>query len=277
MSYQRYPNASYPTPWAEGNMVKAGDVPVNEDGGVSEIQSVWNDATGGTAAYSFDGEGPTSDVPFDADNESVKAQGLLTIAEQVTDGDSYTIDSKVYVLEDSLTDVDGNVYSGGSEAQAKLNIIKALDLSGLAGTDYALSMTAHPTVDGAAFDGDDAVLTAKTAGAAGNSIVITETGQGFTHEDNVFDAGTLGTETAGSYGIETELELLASVGNVSVTGDGTLASPWLIEFLNPTEEDIPLITADDSSLSGDTIGTTIAEYLKGRKSLEVVAATAAPL
>ncbi|KKM00925.1 hypothetical protein LCGC14_1799530, partial [marine sediment metagenome] len=207
----------------------------------------------------------------------VKAQGVLTIAEPVTNADSFTIDAKVYVLQTSLTDVDGNIAIGGSEAQTKLNIIAALDLSGVAGTDYATSMTAHPTVDGAAFVVDDAVLTAKTAGTAGNSIVTTETGQGFTHADNVFDAATLGTETAGSNGIETELELLSSIGNVSVTGDGTLASPWLIEFLNPTESDIALITADDTNLTGDTIGTTIAEYFKGRKSLEVTQASGAPL
>jgi hypothetical protein len=131
------------------------------------------------------------------DAAPVAAQGTLTIAEPVTDGDTYTIDAKTYTLQTSLTDVDGNVAIGGSEAQTKLNIVAAMDLSGVAGTDYATSMTAHPTVDMAAFSGDDAVLTAKTAGVAGNSIVTTET---FTHASNIFDAATLGTTTAGTAG-----------------------------------------------------------------------------
>ena len=33
MSWQRYPNANYPTPWDEADMQKATDVSTNVDGG----------------------------------------------------------------------------------------------------------------------------------------------------------------------------------------------------------------------------------------------------
>ncbi len=147
MSWQRFPNANYPEAYDEDNMVKATDVPVNEDGGVAEIQSVWNDASGGTFTFSFDGQGPTGTINYNDDGS----------------------------------------------------------------------------------------------------------------------------------GIVTELELLSNIADVSVTGLGTLVSPWLIEFLDPSETDIVLLTADDGNLTGDTIGTTIEEYLKGRKSLEVTTATGGPL
>ncbi len=125
---------------------------------------------------------------------SVASEGTLTMDTQPTDGDTYTIDTKVYTFEDSLTDVDGNVNVGGTLAQAKLNLVSAMDLSGVAGTDYATSMTAHTTVDVAAFISDDAILTAKVEGVDGDSIATTET---FTAGSNIFDDPNLGVTTAG--------------------------------------------------------------------------------
>jgi hypothetical protein len=129
-----------------------------------------------------------------ADASGVASQGTLTIDTIPADTNTMTVDAKVYTFEDTLTDVDGNIFTGGTVAQAKLNIVAAFDLSGTAGVDYAASMTAHPTVDIAAFVGDDAVLTAKDVGTAGDSIDTTET---FTPAGNVFDGVTLGTTTAG--------------------------------------------------------------------------------
>jgi len=125
---------------------------------------------------------------------AVAAQGTLTMDTQPSDGDTYTIGSKTYTFQTTLTDVDGNVNIGGTLAQAKLNLVAAIDLSGVAGTDYATSMTAHTEVSVAAFSGDDAVITALVAGESGNSIATTET---FTAGTNVFDGATLGSTTLG--------------------------------------------------------------------------------
>jgi hypothetical protein len=40
MSWQRYPNANYPEPWAEADMVKATDVSTNVDGGSLTVTAV---------------------------------------------------------------------------------------------------------------------------------------------------------------------------------------------------------------------------------------------
>ena len=138
---------------------------------------------------------PTAAAIDPSAGAAIAAEGTLTLDTQPTDADDYTIDVKTYVLEDSLTDVDGNVNIGGTLAQAKLNIISAMNLSGVAGTDYALSMTAHPTVDAAAFISDDAVFTAKVAGRAGNDIATTHN---LTGGANGFDATTLGATTQGA-------------------------------------------------------------------------------
>ena len=124
----------------------------------------------------------------------VNAQGTLTMDTEPINGDTYTIDGKVYTFQTTLTDVDGNVNIGGTLAQAKLNLVAAMDRSGLAGTDYADLMTIHPSVDIAAFISDDAILTAKLGGAAGSLIATTES---FDAVTNIFDAATLGATTEG--------------------------------------------------------------------------------
>lgn len=75
----------------------------------------------------------------------------------------------------------------GVSATAQANTVAAIN-----GTDGLNSANLEATI--AAFVDNDAVITARYTGTAGNSIVTTET---FTSGSNVFDAGTLGTTTAG--------------------------------------------------------------------------------
>ena len=237
---------------------------------VDEVQSVYNGATGGVFKLTFDAQ-QTGDLDYNnAPNVSVAAEGSLTMDTQPTDGDTYTLDAKTYTFQTTLTNVDGNVNIGGSLAQAQANLVAAIDLSGSAGTDYATLMTAHTTVDVAAFATDIAVITAQTVGKAGNSIATTET---FAAGTNIFDAGTLGTTTLGNNGVETELELFSNITDVSITGAGTSGDPWLLTFLNPAQTDVAMMTANDTNLTGHTVGTTIAEDVKGGTEVAGVASS----
>jgi len=155
-----------------------------------ETLRVYDSATIDSAPVAAQGTLTLDTIPTGA----VKSEGTLTLDTIPTDADTMTVDGRVYTWEDSLTNVDGNIYTGGSLAQAKLNLVAAFDLSGTAGVDYATAMTAHATVTIAAFSVNDAVLTAVAPGTAGNTIVTTET---YTPAGNVFDAATLGTTTAG--------------------------------------------------------------------------------
>lgn len=132
---------------------------------------------------------PTTGTPINA----VASQGTLTIAEPVTAEDTMTIGATVYTFKANGTaSAAGEIDLGADEAATKLEIVKAIK-----GTDGYNEASA--TVDcAAAFDGDDLILTAKTANAEGDDIVTTET---FTHVSNVFDAATLGTTTAGVTGV----------------------------------------------------------------------------
>ena len=134
-------------------------------------------------------------VPVDNVDE-VASQGTLTIAEPVTDGDQFTIDSQEYTLLDTpLAAYDIDI--GANEAATKVNIVAAINASGTEGVEYFAGTLIHPTVEATAFSGDICVLTARTAGAAGDSIVTAETGQELTHAANIFDGATLGTTTSG--------------------------------------------------------------------------------
>jgi len=77
--------------------------------------------------------------------------------------------------------------------------------------------------------------------------------------------------TAGA--VETALELVSTIGDVSVTG-GDLPAAVLVEFLDPLGN-VPLMVADDTLLTGETVGTVVAQTQTGH--LEVTQATGAPL
>lgn len=112
---------------------------------------------------------------FSADiDEDVAASEVLTLTANVANNDTVTIDTKTYTFQTTLTDVDGNVHIGATASDSLDNLIAAINLGSGAGTDYATSMTLHPTVLAAAGAGDTMDATAKIGGTDGNSIATTE-------------------------------------------------------------------------------------------------------
>lgn len=105
-----------------------------------------------------------------------KASGVLTSSANYSDGETVTIGSKVYTLQNTLTNVDGHVKIGGSEAATILNLHHAINHSGgVSGTDYAAATTANTQVT-ATDDGVHALtVTAILSGIAGDAIATTET------------------------------------------------------------------------------------------------------
>jgi hypothetical protein len=111
---------------------------------------------------------------------AAKATGTLSMPTNPTDGQTVTVDGKVYTFQDTLTNVDGNVKKAGSANLSIINLYEALDApenGGAPGSDYALSMTDHSTVQkatGSTFPaGTTLPVEAKTAGAAGNALATT--------------------------------------------------------------------------------------------------------
>jgi hypothetical protein len=116
--------------------------------------------------------------------QGVAAQGTLTIAEPVTDEDTFNVNGTVYTLLIAPEGITNAIGIGANEAATKANI----EAQFVDGPD--------PDVNAIAFSGDDMVFTARNKGVAGDSIVFVE--GTLTHNSNVLDgSGTLGGTTAG--------------------------------------------------------------------------------
>jgi hypothetical protein len=77
--------------------------------------------------------------------------GTLTVASgTIANGDTVTIGTKTYTWQTTLTDVNGNVWRGTTNATALANLASAINLTAGAGTAYATAMTKHTLVSAVA-------------------------------------------------------------------------------------------------------------------------------
>ena len=123
---------------------------------------------------------------------AVASEGTLTSdATAPSDGDTVTIDTKIYTFKTALTPTEGEVLIGISAAVALDNLKSAINHTGTPDTDYKCAAV-HPTVTATTNADTTQIVQAKTKGIAGNSIVFEEAS---THLS--VDAATLGTTVAG--------------------------------------------------------------------------------
>lgn len=104
----------------------------------------------------------------------VAASGTLTSdATNVSDGDTVPVGSITYRFKTvpvAINDVDIGADAAGTLA----NLKKAINASGVSGTDYFAGTLAHPQVTAGALTGTTLVVTAVVPGTSGNSIATTE-------------------------------------------------------------------------------------------------------
>lgn len=106
----------------------------------------------------------------------VKARSVLTSSANYANAETVTINGKVYTFQTVLTNVDGNIFIGASEAASMANLVNAINLgAGTPGTDYAAATTAHPTVTAATDAAHAVTVTSKLPGPIGNAYTISET------------------------------------------------------------------------------------------------------
>ena len=105
------------------------------------------------------------------------ATGTFTDA-SVANAETVIVGGKTYTFETVLTNVDGNVALGADNTAALANLAAAIDVSGVAGTQYAAAMTANTQVLPVSSDATTLVVRAKIAGTLGNQIASTDTAGG---------------------------------------------------------------------------------------------------
>jgi len=168
---------------------------------------------------------------------AVAATATLTNATNFIDTETVTIDGKVYQFQAVLTNVDGNVQIGGTVALSHENLRRAINLDGVAGTNYATAMTLHPTVS-ATDTATTTVVTAKTSGTAANAIAVsqatatatwgTATLTGGAGDAVILGTGELPSELVAAVGAVT------SLGTVVATHTGTFGETSLDEVAGST-------------------------------------------
>ena len=118
---------------------------------------------------------PTIDRPYDLRDTNAPSVGTLTSTGSTPgNGETITIDAKVYTLKTVLTNTEGEVLIGSNAAASLDNLKLAINHGEGFGTKY-YCVAAHPTV--AAIDNTNTtqIVRARLVGTAGNAIVTTET------------------------------------------------------------------------------------------------------
>lgn len=123
------------------------------------------------------------------------ATGTLTTTGQPSNGETITLNGKIYTFQTVLTNIDGNVLIGANTEATYDNLIAAVNLAAGAGTLYAANTTLHPTISASEGTGTDVLFTAKTAGTAGNALTTVEALTNASFANATLTGGTNGVIT----------------------------------------------------------------------------------
>ncbi len=175
----------------------------NESGAVISEVLAGPNATTATSALDYS---TVISVTVDA-LAGVFATGVLTFAANATDGDTVTLGSTTYTLQDTLIDSANNVHIGGSASDTIDNLIAAITAGAGAGTDYGTGTVANAEATAAAGAGDTMDATALLPGSAGNSIDSTETGAQLSWGAATLASGADGADI-GTSGVGASIPLL---------------------------------------------------------------------
>jgi hypothetical protein len=131
--------------------------------------------TAGQFAGLMVNSGTASIKVIDGTELSVVATGTLTSdATNVSDGDTVTIDTVVYRFKNTLAQA-FDVKIGADAAGSLVNLKKAINGSGISGTDYYAGTTTHNSVIATTITATTLVVQSLLLGTGGNSIATTET------------------------------------------------------------------------------------------------------
>lgn len=147
---------------------------------------------------------------FEALLRALPSFGTLTVGGTPVDGDLITVDGRDYTWMAVITPgTPFQVASGGSAAQAIVNMVKAINLSGVDDTDYGAGTTRHPTVSASVASVSTMEAVARTPGVAGDAITTTDT-----------EAGVLLSWGGATLASGSDMSVLGAVKTVEHEDDG---------------------------------------------------------
>jgi len=224
---------------------------------------------------------------------SVAATATLTNATSFGNTETVTIDGKVYTFLTALAAGDGNVLIGANVAASHENLRRAINLDGVSGVNYDAATTLHPTVS-ATNGATTTVVTAKTAGTAGNTITTAQATANATWSGPallsggagdlvILGAGELPSQTTAAVGAVTTLGTVvaAHTGTFGehaldeVSGANAINPHNLLEIVDGSTRD-PITSGGDrvygllQGESGLTDGVTITDTTTTRVQISFV-------
>lgn len=106
---------------------------------------------------------------------AVPSEETLTLTANLSDGDQIEIDGETYTAEAALTPGGTNNFQLGGSASATLDtLIKAIDASGIADTDYGAGTAKHPTFTAIRGVGDTLIAIARQPGTGADGSSVTD-------------------------------------------------------------------------------------------------------
>lgn len=142
----------------------------------------------------------TTDIAGFFGTDDIADHALTTLTStgvNVTADDTVTIGAVTYTFKSAPT-TGANEVKIGADAEASLaNLKKAINLTGVSGTDYGSATVIHPTVTAGVATATTLKLFAKTGGTGGNSLASTEVATTLSFPGATFNSGTPGTAATG--------------------------------------------------------------------------------
>ena len=151
----------------------------------NSVNDTWTDIyPDGEHDYPFQTSAQSLEVLSSDANDSGISTGVLTLAANFTDTETFTIGSRTYTLQTTLTNVDGNIHIDSTAALTILNIVDAIILGSGGegvGVGYATATTINTSVSAADGTGDTIDFTSLSTFPIANDgdlevLATTETG-----------------------------------------------------------------------------------------------------
>jgi len=114
--------------------------------------------------------------------EAVQATGTITnTTPTISDGDTVTVGATTYTFKSPFVNAANNINAVGGDTTALANLVKAINASGVAGTDYGAGTVANASAGAVVVTpGVSVSVYALVGGTGGNSIALAATGTALT-------------------------------------------------------------------------------------------------
>lgn len=127
-----------------------------------------------------------------SDAGEIAATGSIAFSGNPADGDTVTVGETTYKFKTDMAAAN-DIKLGSSQSVSIATLVKVINGTGASGTDYYAGTTTPNASASASASGAEATITAKTAGAAGNSVVLAATGSVMSVSGSTLEGGALST------------------------------------------------------------------------------------